>query len=124
MSIFNKKIYYWLMVFFGLILIINFSKDTIRLFKRTDRIEEAEKQLEEVEKKKRRLKKQKDMLKKEEFFESEARNKLFMAKEGEYLVILPEELKNLKEEVIPPSSKIENSPNWRQWFELFVGTSP
>jgi len=98
---------------------INFSKDLIRLLGRKDRIDQVEEKLAEVKKDNQELKTQKNHYQQEEFFEAETRNKLLMAKEGEVVVILPEELKELKDEVIKTIKPIK-FPIWRQWLEIFM----
>lgn len=118
MSILKKRIYYWLAIIFSLILIINFSKDLWQLLGRRDRINQAEEKLTEAKIDNQELKAQKNQYQQEEFFESEARNKLLMAKEGEVVVILPEELKDLKDEVVEQTEPVE-LPVWRQWLEIF-----
>ena len=119
MSILKKRFYHWLMIIFSLILIINFSKDIIKLLGRKDRIKQAENRLTEVKKQNTDLKEQKNQYQQDEFFESEARDKLLMAKQGEVIVILPEELKNLKDEVIE-KTQVNIKPVWQQWLEIFT----
>ena len=54
-------------------------------------------------------------VKSDEFVETEARNKLFMVKEGETGVIVPKNLiekKEVKKEIILPP--------WQQWINLFI----
>lgn len=53
------------------------------------------------------------------FVEKEARDKLKMVKEGEHLVVLPENLPVLGAEATASSASAR--PVWRQWIELFFG---
>jgi cell division protein FtsB len=53
-------------------------------------------------------------VKSEDFVETEAREKLGLVKEGEYIVVAspPAEMK-------PPQAPIEEAPNWKKWWEVF-----
>jgi cell division protein FtsB len=119
MSIGKRRFLYWLAIIISLMLIVNFSKDLFTLLGRKDRIDQAEKRLAEVKQKNQELKIQKNQYQQEEFFESEARDKLLMAKEGEVVVILPEELKDLKDEALIIVKPLQ-LPVWQQWLEIFM----
>ena len=54
------------------------------------------------------------------FLEREARNKLGFIKEGEVVVVLPDE--EILKKLAPQAQIIENEgldPNWKQWLKLF-----
>lgn len=117
MSILRKRLTYWLALALVLSLVINFSRDIIRLLKNRERIDQAKEKLQKTETEHQQLKMQKNSFQTEEFIEREARNKLFMGKEGEVVVLLPEELKALEEEKLEVEEK--ELSIWRQWLELF-----
>jgi len=51
----------------------------------------------------------------QEFIEKEARDKLFMAKQGEQKVLIPKDAEAKSENQQPDA----NIPNWRKWWNLF-----
>jgi len=107
-----------LIIIIGLGLIVNLSRDIIRLVESLNQVKRVEEQTREIETKRQALLNKKDYYQTEEFIEEEARNKLNMTKPGETIVILPENLKAAlgQEET---SQQNEESPNWKQWWELF-----
>ena len=83
-------------------------------------IEEGKAKVKELEKKREELKKKLEFVKSEEFVESQLRDKLGLSKEGEIVIVLPDDeiLRKLapkeeeEEEVLP-------DPNWKKWVKLF-----
>lgn len=113
----RKKIINFTILIIGVGLIINLSRDILRLLKAGERIEQSQVQVEELEKEHSELKEMKEYYQSEEFIEEQARNKLNLAQEGETIVILPpnvEELVGWKEE-----EKSPEIPNWKRWLKLF-----
>ena len=117
-TLLRKKISYWLMVVVIAAILINFSRNIYRLLKSQDRLKLAKKQLVAAQQKNQELKLKKHFFNTSEFLEKEARNKLFMAKKDEVVVILPEEFHHLPEEQSTVNCNL-NQPAWRQWLELF-----
>ena len=56
-------------------------------------------------------------VKKPQFVEEEARNKLFLAKPGEGVVLIPSG--SLKQDSQPKFAPRDTRPNWQKWWELF-----
>lgn len=102
----------------GIGLIINLSQDIWRLLKAGDQLTSAEEKLRELEAEHRALLGKREDYQSEEFIEEEARNKLNMAREGETVVILPP---NVRELVGGGQAEIpkEELPNWQKWWRLF-----
>ena len=77
--------------------------------------------VESLKDKKEEIQKQLEYVQSQDFIEQEARNKLGLAKEGEIIIILPDEesLKKLsprreeEQELLP-------EPNWKRWLGLFL----
>ena len=101
----------------GIGLIINFSKDIFRLLKAGERVNQAQIKLEEAESENAELKQLKEYYQSEEFLEQQARDKLNLAKEGEVVLVLPENVSDLVSE--RKLQEPERPPNWRQWWNLF-----
>lgn len=113
----GKRLLDWLVVVLGLILIISFSRDILRLLGSDDRVNEAKLKVEELEREKASLKEQEDYYVSEEFIEEQARNRLNMGREGEVVVLLPPNVSELvKGEVLTPPPPV---PNWKKWWGLF-----
>lgn len=113
----RKKIINFTILIIGVGLIINLSRDILRLLKAGERIEQAQLRVEELEKENLELQELSQYYQGEEFIEEQARNKLNLAREGETIVILPPnvgELVGWKEE-----EKTPEIPNWKKWFKLF-----
>ena len=101
----------------GIGLIVNLSKDIMRLLRSGDELKLAEQKVIELEEERVLLKEKKEYYQSEEFVEEVARNKLNMSKEGETIVILPEDVQSIlgtKNSQIP-----EFIPSWKQWVNLF-----
>ena len=102
----------------GISLIVNLSKDIMRLLRSGDELKLAEQKVIELEEERVLLKEKKEYYQSEEFVEEVARNKLNMSKEGETIVILPEDVQSIlgtKNSQIP-----EFIPSWKQWINLFL----
>lgn len=112
-----KRIISFIILIVGIGLIINFSRDILRLLKTGDRVQQTQLRVEELEKENLELRGLKEYYQSEEFIEEQARNKLNLVREGETIVILPpnvEELIGWKEEEKP-----QEVPNWKKWWRLF-----
>ena len=107
---------------FGLLLVFiiayNLIGQIIATLKSGDRIEIATERLHQLEVENAELKINLEEVKKQDFIETQARNKLGLAKEGEVIVIIPDEkidlllgLNKKKEEV--------RLPNYLGWLKLF-----
>ena len=113
----RKKIINFAILIIGIGLIINLSRDILRLLKAGERIEQTQLRAEELEKENLQLQEMKEYYQSEEFIEEQARNKLNLSREGETIVILPpnvEELVGWQEEERP-----QELPNWQRWLKLF-----
>lgn len=60
-------------------------------------------------------------VKRPEFTEEQARNKLFLVKPGEEIVVIS---KGTLHNVSPQSVLKDTRPNWRKWWDLFFTTTP
>lgn len=94
------------------------------LLGRDDIIEKAKKDLERETQEQKELLKLKEKVISEEFIEKQARDKLGLAKEGEVVVVLPDE-ETLKK-LAPPDEEevfLEIAPPWKQWVRMFFKPS-
>lgn len=108
-----------ILLIFGLYLIVSFSRDIFDLIQRSKEQEKEQLELEKLEIRQEELKKQLEYVKSSEFVEKQAREKLGLAREGEVVVILPE---NVEEIIRGNQSEIsahQEIPNWKKWLKLF-----
>ena len=83
-----------------------------------DRLQEATERLHLLEVKNKELKKRLEEVKTPAFLEEQARDKLGLVRDGETIVIIPEEKLN---QVMGVTEKLEEIklPNWMGWLKLF-----
>ena len=123
MSTLKKEGFFIILIFF-LGLTIGFLKNIWQLMHRDERIKEAEKELKKIETDNLELKQKLEYYQSDEFLEGQIRDKLQMAKPGEAVVILPEELtKEASEEGLSLAEVLEEDKkelaNWQKWLSLF-----
>lgn len=120
MSIRVKRILVWLSLVISGLMVIKLSKDIYKLWHVDDRIIEADQELSKLGEEEReieeRLKNINDPLEKEK----QIRNTLKMAKSNEVVVVIPEEIVNIKSVV---KSEAEDEAiemnNWEKWLKVF-----
>jgi len=101
-------------------LAFTFLRNSYSLFRAGERVGEAQEKLAAAQKTQQDLKAQLRQVQSPQFIETQARDKLGLAKENEVTVILPpeEELKKIAPHI---GTEIASPPpNWRQWLELFL----
>ncbi|KKQ53081.1 hypothetical protein A2865_04295 [Candidatus Woesebacteria bacterium RIFCSPHIGHO2_01_FULL_39_17] len=120
-----KKIYEKFVSLILLILLLILSLSLFRSISKTKQnallIKKERDRVEALSKEKQRLEEELQKVHSEEYIEKQLRDKLGLAKEGEIIVILPEDSVVRKfapkveeeEEVLP-------DPNWKKWLQLFI----
>ena len=117
MKLKRSRLVRYLVLILGLVMSFTLTRGVWRLYRAGDRVEVAELQLKELEAENARLRQQRDYYQSQEFIEQQARDKLNMGKEGETVVILPENVGELLDS--PTKVRVEEIPVWRQWVNLF-----
>jgi cell division protein FtsB len=117
MVVWFNKVMNKLLIIGGIILAMRLGTNIYRIWKTGDRITESQTKLTQVQKKQEELKSQLAQVQTPEFVEKEAREKLGYGREGEVIVILPQN-DSAKNEVL---SAKENNPNWKKWWDLYIG---
>ena len=107
-----------LIIIIGIGLIVNLSRSIFKLLQASGQLKKAEQKVLKLEKETELLAQKKELFQSQDFIEQEARNKLNMVKEGETVVILPPNVKEVLGE--KENQKSEPLPNWRQWLNLFL----
>lgn len=114
---YSKLLLIVLVIFFAVSLYKNLSK----VRGSDDRIENARNNLEELKRENNKLKEELKEKESEEFIEKELRDKLNLAKEGEIVVVLPDE--EILRKLVPERIEEEDilpDPNWKKWLKLFM----
>lgn len=109
-----KKIIFIIIVVTLLLIINDLAHSIWKIWQKKDVISQAQKTLSVEKQENQRLKAALSYSQTQEFIEAEARNKLFMSKEGEQKVLIlkdQEDLSNLTDK--------SNDPNWKKWWNLF-----
>lgn len=116
--LFKKKIGFLLIFVVIGIVIYNLVGQTVRASRVGDRLSQAIEELHNLEIKNKELKSKLLQVKSAEFIETQARDKLGLAKEGETVIVIPEEKIN---KILGLSKKIEEIklPNWLGWLRVF-----
>ena len=115
-----KKIVFFSIVLVLLLTINNLIHSIYATWQKQDLIIQAQQNLAAEKEENNKLKKNIAQVNKPQFIESEARDKLLLAKPGENIVILP---KNQLSISPPPSKPSDTRPNWKKWWDLFSQSS-
>jgi len=113
----KKRLIYTVLIIVGVGLIVKLSGDILRLLKAGEKMRVAERRISELEEKKKELSQKYQYFQSPEFIEEEARNKLNMARLGETIVILPQDISRLINRSQNKTSP--QSSNWEKWRNLF-----
>jgi len=111
-----RKIFFFAALIVGIIIINSLIRSIYNLLQKEDLVVSATQDLEEEKRLNSQLKEQLSYVKSDKFLEEEARNKLFLVKEGETEVLIPESLIATASATPTPEP-----PNWKKWINLFLG---
>lgn len=120
-SLFGRRYVKWLIILFFLGLVVHLSRSAWELVGFRSRVSEAEAEVRQMAEEKERLIEEQREKTSEWAVEREIREKLNMAKPGETVVIVPEDLPWIEE---PNQEEVETQvekPNWQKWWELVKG---
>lgn len=112
-----KKIAFFIMIIVSVIIINNLARSIYSLWQKNHLVTDARWEVEKEKKENDELKKKLAQVQKPEFIEQEARNKLFLAKPNEGIIVLSQKDREatLSAKPKPPDTR----PNWRKWWDLF-----
>jgi cell division protein FtsB len=116
-----KKIVFFVFIIFSLFIINDFLHSIYSLWQKSDLLDRAKRTLSTEKKKNIELKNQLKFVTQPQFIEEEARNKLFLVKPGEGIVVVAptDYLQASDSTTVKP---IDTRSNWRQWWETFFGS--
>ena len=115
-----KSYYIYLAIFLGFLLLLSFVRNITKISDARKRIEKAESRVEKLGKENEEMERKLAEVKGEEYIEKQLRNNLGLAKEGEIVVVLPDEeiLRKIAPSV-PEEEDILPDPIWKKWLKLF-----
>ena len=109
-------------IFIALFLVLSISliRNIIKISQAGKRIDEAEARVESLKEENLKLQQRLDDVLSESYIEKELRDKLGLAKEGETILVLPEEdiVKSLAPETVEEPEALPEH-NWKKWVRLF-----
>jgi cell division protein FtsB len=113
-----SKIKIGLIIAVGMLLAVRLSTNAVRLWKAGERVKEVQAEVDQAEAENKRLKAKLSEVQTPEFVEKEARERLGYGKEGETIVVVPEQAQIQNSD---NKSSNEAEPNWKKWWRLYVG---
>ena len=109
-----KKIIFVIIVIILLFMINDLVRSMWDIWQKKDVVSEAQSQLDFQKQENQRLRSALAYSQTPEFIEKQARNKLFMTKQGEQKILISQESQNSQN-----LQDQENEPNWKKWWDLF-----
>ncbi len=110
-----KKVLAIFVVIACLLIINNLIHSIYSLWQKRDLVTSAQEELNKAKEQNRVLKSKLSLVDSPQFVEEEARNKLFLVKPGEEILIT----KDLPNASSSAQSNGNGKPNWQKWWELF-----
>jgi cell division protein FtsB len=118
MSIIIKRFFAYVLLVFTLVFTVNSIKNINRLYRLQKEVGLTRKQLDELMAKNDQLKRQLLALD-DKAMEALVRDKLSMAKEGETIIVLKDDLISSEEPGKQTTNQNPPSANWQKWYQLF-----
>lgn len=119
-NIFSRMGDYFL-IFVIIVLALSLFRNFKRIGDANNEVLNAQKRVEKKEEENRKLEENLEKMRSEAFIEKQLRDTLGLAKEGEIIVILPED--EIVRKFAPKIEKEEDvlpDPNWKKWLLLFL----
>lgn len=114
---FVKRLVFFTILIIALVIINNLAHSIYGLWQKKTLIVKAQQEFDRQKKENLELKNKLQIVKKPQFIEEEARNKLFLAKPGEGVVLIPSGAIEATGTAQPTITDIR--PNWQKWWQLF-----
>lgn len=106
---------WWIFVAINLVLAIKLGWGVVRLWKTGGLVEEAKREVSDLKKENATLQERLVYVNSPEFVEKEARDKLGLGKEGETILVIPDQNKVQSSRI-----KVQNEANWKKWWDLYI----
>ncbi len=108
-------------VLFLSVLTFSLVKNIARIQGSGSRIDREQENVEELKEEQKELEERLKIVQSEEYVEKQLRDKLGLAKEGEIVIVLPED--DILRKLAPVYEEEEETlpdPNWKKWLNLFL----
>lgn len=112
-----KKIAFFSSIIVSLFIINGLVHSIISLWQKKHLIDEARQELIAQKQENKKLKQQLSQVNKQQFIEEQARDKLFLVKPGEGIVVMPTQAVHASSS--GKTQPIDSRPNWLKWWQLF-----
>ena len=112
----TRNLILFMAMLIGVILAVNSAKRIHSFSQTSQKVQEAEDRLEALRKENESLKNELKYKESGEFAEKEIRDKLGLVKEGEAIVVIPEDDSS---QSTVDSGQSREVPNWKKWKDLF-----
>jgi cell division protein FtsB len=111
-----------LILLIGLLVILSAARSVSNLASSRGRVSLAEERLKNAQAEQEKLKRELAEVQSDYFREKQARDKLGLAREGDTVIVLPEEdlLRRLSPRTIEEEDLDLPKPNWVKWAKLFL----
>jgi cell division protein FtsB len=112
-----KKIAFFIFVGILLFTINNLARSIYTTWQKQDLITKTQKDLVQAKHENQDLRHKLKAVNQPEFIESQARDKLLLAKPGEGVIVIPENTIIASPSATPPPP--DTRPNWKKWWDVF-----
>lgn len=103
----------------GIYLIVVLSRNLMEVVSVEDRVEEAKRKVEGLESERKHLESKLELVESDEFVEQQIRDELMLAKEGETVVVIPQQVGEVGKVEKVEQEKQEDLANWQKWARVF-----
>lgn len=117
-----KKFAHYILILILLVLCLSLLRNISRILSANSRLNEAREVLRKLDDEHADLEKEVTNASSQFFVEKQARDKLGLAKEGETVLVLPDDevLKKLSPRLNNTEEINLPEPNWKKWLKLFI----
>lgn len=115
-----KSYYIYVGLFLGFLFLLSLIRNISKIADAEKRISKAQERVEKLRKENEETERRLAEVKGEEYIEKQLRDKLGLAKEGEIVVVLPDE--ETLRKIAPGIAEEEDilpDPTWKKWLKLF-----
>ncbi len=115
-----RSSYLYLGLFLGFLFLLSLVRNVSKIADAEKRISRARERVENLKKENEETERRLAEVRGEEYIEKQLRDKLGLAKEGEIVVVLPdEEILRKIAPGIPEEEDVLPDPTWKKWLKLF-----
>lgn len=118
MNIFSRRMVRFIVIVVSIVIVINLSRSIWDLWRRRDVLGERQEVLRRAEEENKRLQSELEYAQSPEFIEQEARNRLGLGREGETVILMPNDKLQMTNEKTEDKT-VGTLPNWKKWWRLF-----